>query len=65
LIFEVKNETNLKGDKMQTLQDFLTLTKGIEYLIAIGFLLIFIVFWKFLSYTRHNSVKDSGKKETE
>jgi hypothetical protein len=30
---------------METLVGFLTFTKGIEYLIAIGFLLAFIIFW--------------------
>jgi archaellum biogenesis protein FlaJ (TadC family) len=34
-----------KEDEMETLVGYLTFTKGIEYLIAIGFLLAFIVFW--------------------
>ena len=31
-----------------TLQEFVTLTKGFEYLIAILFLLLFPVFWRLL-----------------
>ena len=31
-----------------TLQEFINLTKGIEYIIAILFLLLFPVFWKLL-----------------
>ena len=33
---------------MYTLQDFLTLTKGQEYLIAVGSMILFMVFWLFL-----------------
>lgn len=33
---------------MQTLVQFITYTKGIEYLIAIAFLLSFIVFWRLI-----------------
>ena len=32
-----------------TLQEFINLTKGIEYIIAVLFLLAFAVFWKLLS----------------
>lgn len=32
---------------MQSLFDFVTYTKGIEYLIAVGFLFVFIWFWRF------------------
>ena len=32
-----------------TLQEFVNLTKGIEYIIAIIFLLLFPVFWKLLN----------------
>ena len=31
-----------------TLQDFLTLTKGQEYLIAIGGIILFSIFWLYL-----------------
>jgi len=31
---------------MDSLLEFITFTKGIEYLIAIGFLIAFITFWK-------------------
>ena len=31
---------------MDTLLEFITFTKGMEYLIAIGFLIAFIVFWQ-------------------
>jgi hypothetical protein len=33
----------------QTLQEFINLTKGIEYLIALLFLLLFPVFWRVLN----------------
>jgi len=32
-----------------TLQEFIDLTKGIEYVIAILFLLLFPIFWKLLN----------------
>ena len=32
-----------------TLQEFINLTKGIEYIIAILFLLLFPIFWKLLN----------------
>ena len=32
-----------------TLQEFINLTKGIEYIIAILFLLLFPIFWKALN----------------
>jgi len=32
---------------MNSLFDFVTYTKGIEYLIAVGFLMVFIWFWRF------------------
>ncbi len=31
---------------MTTLLEFMTFTKGIEYLIAIGFIIAFIAFWQ-------------------
>ena len=31
---------------MDTLLEYMTFTKGVEYLIGIGFLLAFIVFWQ-------------------
>ncbi len=34
---------------MHTLQEFLNLTKGIEYIIGVLFLLGFIAFWRFLN----------------
>ena len=33
----------------QTLQEFINLTKGIEYVIALLFLLLFPLFWKLLN----------------
>jgi hypothetical protein len=35
---------------MNTIVEFMTFTKGIEYLIAIAFLLCFIIFWQLLSH---------------
>lgn len=34
---------------MHTLLEFLNLTKGVEYIIAVVFLLVFVVFWRFLN----------------
>ncbi len=34
---------------MYTMFDFLTHTKGMTYLVAFGFLLLFIPFWRFLT----------------
>jgi len=33
---------------LNTLQEFVTLTKGIEYIIAVLFLVLFPLFWRFL-----------------
>lgn len=33
---------------IKTLQDFLTITKGQEYLVAIGAMVLFTIFWLFL-----------------
>ena len=38
---------------MRTLLDFITLTKGIEYLIAVAFLTSFVVFWRFAVTPAH------------
>ena len=32
-----------------TLQEFIDLTKGIEYIIAVLFLLLFVIFWRLLN----------------
>jgi hypothetical protein len=37
------------GGVMHTLHEFFTFTKGIEYLIAVTFLIIFPVFWVLLN----------------
>lgn len=34
----------------QTLHEFLTLTKGNEYIVIVAFLVILISFWRFLTY---------------
>ena len=47
---------------MHTLHEFFTLTKGIEYLIAITFLLIFPAFWIFLSKKKKGS-KNTPQKD--
>ena len=41
---------------MYTLQDFLTLTKGQEYLIAVGSMILFGVFW--LLFDRESPKED-------
>lgn len=37
---------------MHTLIDFITMTKGVEYLIAIAFMVGFIFFWRFIFYPK-------------
>jgi glycine cleavage system H protein len=34
---------------MHTLFEFVTLTKGVEYLIAVAYLLVFVVFWRYVN----------------
>ncbi len=33
----------------ETLQEFINLTKGIEYIIAVVFLVLFLLFWRLLN----------------
>ena len=52
---------------MYTLQDFLTLTKGQEYLIAIGAMILFLAFWLFLERKPRKESRDQipqGKNTT-
>jgi len=42
---------------MQTLQEFLLATKANEYLIAIGFLVVFILFWRLLNIPYYRAVR--------
>ena len=44
---------------MQNLQEFMLFTKATEYLIAIAFMVIFIVFWRLLNAPRHRPVRES------
>ena len=44
---------------MQNLQEFMLTTKSIEYLIAIVFLIIFILFWRWLSTPGYRPVRES------
>ncbi len=46
---------------MHTLLDFITMTKGIEYLIAIAFLMSFILFWR-LAMTSARPARSRGKE---
>lgn len=46
---------------IHTLQDFLTLTKGQEYLIAIGAMIIFAAFWLYLDSSPRNKKPDRRK----
>jgi hypothetical protein len=36
------------SEGIQTLQEFMTQTKGILYLLAVGYLVAFVGFWRFL-----------------
>jgi hypothetical protein len=47
---------------MHTLHEFFVATKGTEYLIAITFLIVFPIFWIFLS-GKKKSVKQKTKKD--
>jgi glycine cleavage system H protein len=44
---------------MENLQEFLLTTKGNEYIIAIVFLLAFIIFWRLLNVPRYRPVRES------
>ncbi len=44
---------------MQTLQEFMLTTKSIEYVIAIAFMLLFILFWRVLNAPRPRLVTES------
>ena len=44
---------------MQNLQEFMLSTKATEYLIAIGFMLVFIVFWRLLNAPRRRPLRES------
>ncbi len=44
---------------MQNLQEFMLFTKATEYLIAIGFMLVFIVFWRLLNAPRRRPLRES------
>ena len=46
---------------MHTLLEFLSFTKGIEYIIAIIFLLVFIAFLRL--FNTNSTSKDSNSKE--
>ena len=53
-----------------TLQDFLTMTKGQEYLIAIGAMILFTMFWLYLDSrpkrkepgSKHRQAESKGNK---
>lgn len=47
-----------------TLQDFLTLTKGQEYLIAIGAAILFTMLWLYLDSRPRNRKPGSKHRET-
>ena len=48
---------------MQTLLEFLNPVKQMEYLIAIGFLVAFIIFWRLLTRAHRAPGKESADKE--
>lgn len=50
---------------MFTNQDFMSFTKGIEYIIAVTFLVGFVVFWMFLDRGEENEGEpDESHKKT-
>lgn len=44
---------------MQSLQEFLLTTRANEYLIAIAFMVVFVVFWRLLNAPRRHPVRES------
>jgi len=44
---------------MHTLHEFFTMTKGVEYLIAVTFLIVFPAFWIILSKKKPESKQQS------
>jgi hypothetical protein len=50
---------------MDTLLKFLNLVKSVEYLIAIGFILAFLIFWRLLRRGHRDTGRESANKEIE
>ena len=43
-----------RNAQMQTLHEYMMETKAVEYVMAVVFLLLFIVFWKYLRPSKQN-----------
>lgn len=41
-------------EHLHTLQEFMFQTKGIVYILAAGYLIGFVAFWRFLNRSRNN-----------
>lgn len=50
---------------METLQEFVRFTKGWEYLIAIGFIALWMVFWALLRPGGTSEVRNPASKQAE
>lgn len=49
--------------EIYTLQDFLTLTKGQEYLFAIGGMILFAIFWLYLDRHPRDERRESEQNQ--
>lgn len=50
---------------MHTLFDFITQVKGVEYLVAVSAIAIYLVYWEFLKPKPFRTVIETGKEDLE
>lgn len=50
---------------MNTLYDFLTHVKGIEYVLAVAFIAVYLIYWEVLKPKPFSTLARSGKEELE
>src|SRR5512146_2402863 len=51
------------GNSMNTLVDFITHVKAVEYLLALGGIAVFLVFWEYLKPKPFGTVAKTGKED--
>jgi hypothetical protein len=50
---------------MNTLYDFLTHVKGVEYVLAVAFIAVYLIYWEVLKPKPFSTLARSGKEELE
>jgi hypothetical protein len=48
---------------MQTLHEYMMATKSVEYLLAVGFLAAFVLFWRAVAEKRESSADKSWRND--